>query len=81
VKVVAVDWSSIALKCARHNAAIYEVSDRIVFLNRDFFEFTDWKETYDIDVLFFSPPWGGPEYRNYDDLDPYPLYVYKYDVY
>ena len=61
------DISPTRLALARHNAAIYGVADRIEFVLCDYLDFA---RTYaklpahrrSIDVVFLSPPWGGPDY-------------------
>eukprot|EP00898_Chlorokybus_atmophyticus_P007448 jgi/Chlat1/7704/Chrsp66S07182 len=45
--VIAIDIDPFKIECARHNAAVYGVEDRIDFA----------------DVVFLSPPWGGPAYK------------------
>lgn len=64
--VIAIDISRSRLEIARHNAIIYGVADRIEFIQGDFLDFA---RTYSeraaarkIDVVFLSPPWGGPSY-------------------
>jgi trimethylguanosine synthase len=66
--VIALDISPVRLALARHNAEIYGVADRIEFILADYLSFT---QSYlsmpqgrgrKIDVVFLSPPWGGPEY-------------------
>lgn len=44
---------------AKHNAAVYGVQDRIEFIVGDFVALAD---TLKADVVFLSPPWGGPQY-------------------
>jgi hypothetical protein len=58
--VVAVDLDAARLRLARHNAAVYGVADRIEWLNTDFFQLS--ADACHADVVFLSPPWGGPEY-------------------
>ena len=63
--VIALDVSPIRLALARHNAALYGVEDRIDFILADFFSFARTLEQRPgrrIDVVFLSPPWGGPSY-------------------
>jgi trimethylguanosine synthase len=56
------------LALARHNAVIYGVEDRIEFILADYLSFADsylrsqTPGRRKIDVVFLSPPWGGPEY-------------------
>lgn len=44
---------------ARHNAEVYGVADRIEFIVGDFFQVAPLLKA---DVVFLSPPWGGPDY-------------------
>ncbi|KAG0704565.1 Tgs1 protein [Suillus ampliporus] len=65
--VIALDISPIRLALARHNAAIYGVADRIEFILADYISFANAylsrpHQTRRIDVVFLSPPWGGPGY-------------------
>ncbi|CDW56642.1 trimethylguanosine synthase [Trichuris trichiura] len=59
-RVIAIDIDPVKIKCARRNAEIYGVSDRIEFLCADFFVVAPH---LDADVVFLSPPWGGPNYQ------------------
>jgi trimethylguanosine synthase len=73
--VIALDTSPTRLALARHNAALHGLSSRIEFVLADFRSFaarilnatssstsTSSSLTRKIDVVFLSPPWGGPEY-------------------
>lgn len=72
VAVIAIDTSPVRLALARHNAAIYGVEDRIEFILADYLSFarsyvslaspSSQARQRKIDVVFLSPPWGGPEY-------------------
>uniref|UniRef100_H2ZN24 Trimethylguanosine synthase n=1 Tax=Ciona savignyi TaxID=51511 RepID=H2ZN24_CIOSA len=62
-RVIAIDIDPVKLENARHNAAIYGVEDRIEFICGSFF---DLAPTLKADVIFLSPPWGGPEYIHCD---------------
>lgn len=44
---------------AKNNAEIYGVADKIEFVVGDFFTISSMLQA---DVIFMSPPWGGPEY-------------------
>mgnify|MGYP000216277699 CR=1 FL=1 len=46
--------------------AIYGVEDRIEFIVGDYFEVVKYIRP---DVIFLSPPWGGPEYLNQEIFD------------
>ncbi|RUS90338.1 hypothetical protein EGW08_001936 [Elysia chlorotica] len=67
-KVIAIDIDEKKLEMARNNAEIYGVADRIEFILGDFLKLAP---TLQADVVFLSPPWGGPEYVNTEvyDLD------------
>ncbi|XP_026815322.1 uncharacterized protein LOC113555166 [Rhopalosiphum maidis] len=58
-KVIAIDIDPEKIKLARHNAKICGVEDKIQFMVGDFFSIY---RTIKADVLFMSPPWGGPGY-------------------
>ncbi len=76
--VIAIDIDPAKIECARHNAQIYGVADRIEFILGDYFLLADHLKA---DVVFLSPPWGGPDYLQaevYDvktmmTIDAYPL--------
>jgi len=57
--VIAIDIDPYKIKLARHNAKIYGVADKIEFIVGDFFHLAPKLKA---DVLFMSPPWGGPGY-------------------
>ncbi|KAM4727950.1 trimethylguanosine synthase isoform 2-T2 [Anableps anableps] len=65
-RVLAVDIDGDRLDMARHNAVVYNVVDRIDFLQGDFLQLAP---TLCGDVVFLSPPWGGPDYLNADVFD------------
>lgn len=48
---------------ARHNAKIYGVQDKIEFIVGNYFNLIDKLKA---DVVFLSPPWGGPSYMKHD---------------
>jgi trimethylguanosine synthase len=64
--VIAIDNNRQRLEIARHNAIIYGVADRIEFIHADFLDFarsySQRTTSRKIDVVFLSPPWGGPDY-------------------
>ena len=65
--VIALDTSPTRLALARHNAALHGLSSRIEFVLADFRSFAARMNILNatsrkIDVVFLSPPWGGPEY-------------------
>lgn len=59
-RVIAIDIDAKKIELAKHNAAIYGVADRIQFVVADFFDVVDQLRA---DVVFLSPPWGGPAYN------------------
>ena len=64
--VIAIDNNPLAMECAKHNAEIYGVSERIEFIQADFFEIAS---SLSADFVFTSPPWGGPSYLEDDVFD------------
>lgn len=64
--VLAIDIDAHRLDMARHNAVVYNVVDRIDFVQGDFLQLAP---TLCGDVVFLSPPWGGPDYLNADVFD------------
>ncbi|XP_027876699.1 trimethylguanosine synthase isoform X2 [Xiphophorus couchianus] len=65
-RVVAIDIDAERLAMARHNSVVYNVVDQIDFLQGDFLQLAP---TLRGDVVFLSPPWGGPDYLNADVFD------------
>ncbi|KAL6504883.1 hypothetical protein OROHE_023641 [Orobanche hederae] len=64
--VIAIDIDPKRITYAQHNAAIYGVSDRIDFLLGDsLLRAPELKG----DVVFLSPPWGGPDYLKEQTFD------------
>lgn len=70
-RVYAIEKDAATLACAKHNAEIYGVSDKITWFHGDCFEILGvvQKEKVTVDalkaiagqfgVIFASPPWGG----------------------
>ncbi|CAM0913156.1 unnamed protein product [Alopecurus aequalis] len=58
--VVAVEIDSRKVELARHNARIYGVEGMIEFVVGDFFRLAP---SLKADLVFLSPPWGGPSYN------------------
>uniref|UniRef100_A0A1L8DDA6 Trimethylguanosine synthase n=1 Tax=Nyssomyia neivai TaxID=330878 RepID=A0A1L8DDA6_9DIPT len=65
-KVIAIDIDPKKIEMAKHNAAVYGVQDRIEFIVGDFVALAD---TLKADVVFLSPPWGGPQYSKEETYD------------
>ena len=54
------------LQLAKNNAAVYGVADRIEFILGNYLDLAPGLVA---DVVFLSPPWGGPEYLDTDIYD------------
>ena len=61
--MIAVDLDPIKIKCARRNAQIYGVADRINFICGDFLNVARALRPGSVDAVYLSPPWGGPSYQ------------------
>lgn len=65
-RVIAIDIDPEKLNLARNNAEVYGVADQIEFVCGDFMVLAaDLKA----DVVFLSPPWGGPDYATAEIFD------------
>ncbi|XP_010478471.1 PREDICTED: trimethylguanosine synthase-like [Camelina sativa] len=58
--VVAIDIDPVKVELAMNNALVYGVANRVDFLIGDFFHLAPSLKG---DVVFLSPPWGGPMYK------------------
>lgn len=58
-KVIAIDIDPKKIELAQNNANVYGVSDKIEFIIGDFMQLAEGLKA---DVVFLSPPWGGPSY-------------------
>ncbi|XP_054288289.1 trimethylguanosine synthase-like isoform X2 [Macrosteles quadrilineatus] len=58
-RVIAIDIDPHKIELARNNARVYGVEDRIEFITGDFLQLAPHLTA---DVVFLSPPWGGPDY-------------------
>ena len=65
-RVIAIDIDPDRLAIAAHNAAVYGVADRIQFICADFMAIAHRLRA---DVVFLSPPWGGPAYARESTFD------------
>ncbi|KAL1934860.1 hypothetical protein VTP01DRAFT_7042 [Rhizomucor pusillus] len=65
-RVIAIDLDPVKLHCAKNNAKIYGVEDRIEFIQGDFYKLAPRLKA---DVIFLSPPWGGPNYTQAETFD------------
>lgn len=66
ISVVAIDIDPKKIEMAKHNANVYGVSDRIEFIVGDYLQLC---QSLKADVVFLSPPWGGPEYMKDEVYD------------
>ncbi|KAL0700232.1 hypothetical protein Bca4012_056354 [Brassica carinata] len=57
--VIAIDINPERVKMAMNNAKVYGVANHVDFIVGDFFQLAPSLKG---DVLFLSPPWGGPNY-------------------
>lgn len=57
--MIAIDIDPVKIQLARNNARIYGVEDKIEFIVGDFLQLAP---KLIADIVFLSPPWGGPEY-------------------
>ncbi|XP_050411381.1 trimethylguanosine synthase [Patella vulgata] len=58
-RVIAIDLDPVKIDLARRNACVYGVEDRIQFIIGDYLTLAP---SLKADVVFLSPPWGGPDY-------------------
>ena len=64
--MIAIDIDPNKIEIARNNAKVYGVADRIEFIVGDFMtKLPDLQP----DVIFLSPPWGGPQYKDFKIYD------------
>uniref|UniRef100_A0A7E4WDB6 Trimethylguanosine synthase n=1 Tax=Panagrellus redivivus TaxID=6233 RepID=A0A7E4WDB6_PANRE len=72
--VYAVDLDPVKIRCARRNAEVYGVLDRITFICGNCFHVVDSLvgsgASNPVDAIFLSPPWGGPAYLK---METFPL--------
>lgn len=64
--VIAIDIDPKKIEMAKHNARVYGVEDRIEFIQGDFLQLAP---TLTADIVYLSPPWGGPSYGSIDIFD------------
>ncbi|NXX44635.1 TGS1 synthase, partial [Tricholaema leucomelas] len=65
-RVIAIDIDPEKLSLARNNAEVYGVAEQIEFVCGDFMELA---ADLQADVVFLSPPWGGPDYATAEIFD------------
>lgn len=64
--VIAIDIDPVKIDLARNNAEVYGVADKIEFIQGDFLQLAPRLKA---DVVFLSPPWGGPDYATAETFD------------
>lgn len=80
-QVFAIEKDPATLECAKHNAKIYGVSNKIVWINGDCFDVIEKRfRGAKSAVIFASPPWGGTEYGNVDVFDLSKMEPYNLDT-
>lgn len=63
-QVFAIEKDPKTMKCAKHNAEVYEVGKKIVFITGDCFDIIKRRYSGKSNVVIFgSPPWGGKPIR------------------
>ena len=72
--MTAIDIDRKRLEMCKNNARVYGVDHKISFILGDFMRlsrssFGPLNEDPRVDVVFLSPPWGGPAYINQDEFD------------
>lgn len=70
--IIAIEKNPSVLACAQHNASVYGVSSKITWINDDSFSYlSSHASSIDLQktVVFASPPWGGPGYKDYEMFD------------
>ncbi|KGL83079.1 Trimethylguanosine synthase, partial [Tinamus guttatus] len=65
-RVIAIDIDPEKLTLARNNAQVYGVAEHIEFICGDFMVLAAQLKA---DVVFLSPPWGGPDYATAEVFD------------
>lgn len=65
--VICIDIEPESITCAKQNAWVYGVSEKIQFVVGDCLEVLSREEVVS-DIIFGSPPWGGPSYKSHGGL-------------
>nr|XP_008975091.3 trimethylguanosine synthase isoform X2 [Pan paniscus] len=66
MRVIAIDIDPVKIALARNNAEVYGIADKIEFICGDFLLLASCLKA---DVVFLSPPWGGPDYATAETFD------------
>ena len=69
------------LLCARNNAEIYGVENKIEFICDDCFNIIKYLDKFKPDIVFLSPPWGGIDYMNADECDISKFPINGFDIF
>ncbi|ODQ77846.1 hypothetical protein BABINDRAFT_40730 [Babjeviella inositovora NRRL Y-12698] len=82
-KVLALERNGTNIFCTQNNTRVYGVQEKVSFIHADWVEFAQQQEeikrlSSTVDIIFSSPPWGGPGYVknktfDLDLLQPAPL--------
>ena len=64
--MIAIDIDPVKIDLARNNAEVYGIADNIDFICGDFLLLAPCLKA---DVVFLSPPWGGPDYATAETFD------------
>ncbi|ODM17401.1 hypothetical protein SI65_07076 [Aspergillus cristatus] len=79
-RIYAIEKDPAVLRCAKHNAKVYGVQDKITWFEGSCFDIlkNQLKDLAPYSIIFASPPWGGPGYRydqvfNLCTMEPYSL--------
>jgi len=80
-QIFAVEKDPKALACAKHNAEVYGVSNKIWWVEGDIFDALNrkLKSALKKAVVFGSPPWGGPTYADFEVYDLSVMQPYSLD--
>jgi len=77
-RVIAIDIDPEKIRMAKHNASIYGVEDRIEFIIGNSMKILPLLRA---DVIFLSPPWGGPNYQNVDSFDLHEMSLDGFEIF
>ena len=76
--MIAIDIDASRLELAAHNAAIYGVADKIEFILGDYLQLVPKLKA---DIVFLSPPWGGPKYISQSKFDLHSMVIDGYELF
>ncbi|XP_070248930.1 trimethylguanosine synthase [Myotis yumanensis] len=65
-RVIAIDIDPVKIDLARNNTEVYGIADKVEFICGDFLLLAPQLKA---DVVFLSPPWGGPDYATAETFD------------